>query len=815
MMRFLKQQVGQVLLGGLACLPLAVMAQEPVVGDYWAHDPSTMIKDGNRYYVYRTSDGIMGKWSMDKVNWYYAGQVFPSGPPAWTTAAVPGFSGFFWAPDIAYFNGKYHLYYSCSSWGSIDSAIGLVTTPSLISPAWADQGKVVQSDAISQAGPDTDTTSINCIDPGILVDTNGNVWMVYGSYSDGIMVTRIDPATGKRLNPASAGTKVASSTTTFFSNNTEASYLHQRGGYYYLFLNYGGCCSGIDSTYNIRVGRSASVTGPYLDRNGVAMLNGGGSLVLESTGRFIGPGHAGIMSEDGKDWFTYHYYDGANNGEATLGMACLHWTGDGWPVVTNDWSAFYTFEADAREHRGQYNGQMTGGATVMPEPNRASVLDLDGGASRVDLPISVANASTFAAWVKWNGGGDWQRIFDFGAGTGRYLFLTPRAFDTGAMRFAITTAGNGSNEQVIDAPMALPTNSWVHVAVTLEPGRGLLYLNGKPVGTNNNLTLRPWQVQARANYIGKSQWPDPLFDGRIDSFRVFARALNASEVRDLAWVHPALAHRYSFNQGAQDSIGTAHGTVFGTASVTNGALQLSGVSGAYVSLPGGLVSSSSAATFEFWATFGTNDSWVRVFEFGTTVGSGGSQFVFFSPRTSTDSHRFQMQTSAGSLQIDPPGPLDNQSVHVVCILDPTNHFAAVYTNGVLELSATAALPPLSSVASNLCYLGRSLFSSIGWLNGAIDEFRIYDGRLTSEEIAANFLAGPDALALPMTLEQSLTDANVKLQWPSYGAGFDVESTGPLPDGTWSPAAGSAVVSNGFYRLSQPVASGSRFHRLKR
>ena len=798
----------------LALAACSGRAQEPIRGDYWAHDPSTMIQDGSRYYTFRTSQGIMAKWSTDKVNWNYGGQVFPSGPPAWTTNAVPDFAGFFWAPDVAYFNGKYHLYYSCSSWGSIDSAIGLVTSPSLISPTWTDQGKVVQSDASWEAGPDTDTTSINCIDPSILVDTNGTIWMAYGSYSDGIMVTQIDPATGKRLNPASPGTKIASSSSSFFSNTTEGAHLHQRGGYYYLFLNYGGCCSGIDSTYNIRVGRSLNVLGPYLDRNGVNMLIGGGTMFMESTGRYIGPGHAGVFAENGTNWLTYHYYDALNNvpGEPTLGLAWLHWT-DGWPMVTNDWSAFYPLDVDARDHRGAFSGALVNGSTTTNDPARGGVLNLDGATNWATIPHAVANASTFMAWVKWNGGDDWQRVFDCGVDTSRYLFLTPRA-NNGSMRFAIR---NGGEEQQLDAPTALPTNSWCHVAVVLDGQSGTMFLNGVPVATNTSMTIRPWQTLARSNYLGDSQFAaDPLFNGQLDSFRVFGRALNASEIRGLAWAHPALAHRYSFNGSAADSIGVAHGTLFGNATLTNNALKLTGATGGYVSLPGGLASRCSAVTFEFWAAFGANANWARVFDFGTTSGNFGSQHVFFSPRTSFGTQRFEISTPAGTFTRDPTPALDGQTVHVVCILDPTNNYAAIFTNGVIEMEATASIPPLTGVSTSLGYLGRSLFSGDGWLNATVDEFRIYHGRLTSEEITANFVAGPDALALPMRLEQTLNgDGNLELQWPSYGADFALESVEQLSSGGWAPVGGTAVISNGAYRLTQPAAAAGRFFRLKR
>lgn len=804
--------------GLLCCLaalhiPAASHAQLPVLGNWGAHDPSTMIKDGNRYYVFTTGSGIPNKYTTDLRNWTAGALVFPSGPPDWVANAVPGYDpgNWSWAPDVAFFNGKYHLYYSVSQWATIDSVIGLASSPSLLAPVWSDQGKVVQSDASCCTQPETDTTSYNCIDPSILVDTNGTIWMVYGSYSDGILVTQIDPSTGKRLNPASIGTKIASSSLSFFSNTTEGAHLHQHGAYYWLFLNFGGCCSGIDSTYNIRVGRSVNPTGPYLDKNGLSMIGGGGTMLLESTGRFIGPGHAGIFVENGTNWFTYHYYDANNNGAATLGLTQLHWGEDGWPALTNDWSALYPFDTDAREHRAFYNGALKNNATSTNETDRGKVLSLDGATNYVTLPPQVANASTFMAWVKWNGGADWQRIFDFGSNTTKYLFLTPRAFGAG-MRFAIK---NGGVEQQINAPNALPTNSWVHVAVTLDGQRGVLYQNGSPIATNASLTIRPWQLLARSNYVGESQFTaDPLFDGRIDSFRVFGRTLSATEIRDLAWSHPALAHRYSFTSNAWDSIGMAHGTLQGNAVVTNGALKLTGANGGYLDLPGGLVSGSSVVSIEFWASFGVNGNWTRVFDFGNINGANGQNYFFFSPHTGTGTHR--LETSAGTLRtFDAGGTYDNRTLQVVCIVDPTSNFAAIYTNGVLESTLTATWPAFTSVSSSWSFIGRSLFNADAWLNATIDEFRIYDGRLTPKEIAANYQFGPDVLALPVSLEQSNNIGAINLSWPSWAVGFNPESATDVSSAAWSPVVSAPTLTDAHWSVSILTTNSAKFFRLNR
>jgi hypothetical protein len=812
----------------LAAGGVTVQAQFPLYGNFYLHDPGTMIKDGTNYFIHGDGQGILGIKSSDLRNWTATSAVFPGSPPAWTTNDIfaytnitstttnvtAAFAGYFWAPDIAWFNGRYNLYYACSQWGTRNSAIGVVTSPSLNSPVWTDQGKVVESHYPLTAN--ADTFRYNCIDPSILVDAGGSVWMAYGSYSDGIVVTQIDPATGKRLNPASLGTKVASSTSAYDSNSEEASCLYQRGGYYYLFVNFGGCCSGVNSTYNIRVGRSATATGPYLDRGGANMTNGGGTLVLESTARYIGPGHPAIMNDNGTNWFIYHYYDGKNNGAATVGLNRISWTDDGWPALTNDWSAFYPLNTNAHEHLGLYNGTLRNNTAVTNEPGRGSVLKFDGITNFVTLPLSVGNASTFAAWVKWNGGADWQRVFDFGASTTSCFFLTPRAYG-GTMRFAITTNGT---EQQIDAATALPTNTWCHVAVTLDGTKGLLYLNGNPVGTNNALITRPWQTLAHSNYLGKSQWPaDPLFSGEISSFRIFGRALSGSEIKDLVSAHPALAHRYSFNANAPtaawDSIGMAHGTLKGNAVVANGALKLTGATGGYADLPGGLVSGCRAVSVEFWATLGASGSWARVFDFGADSGASGQNYFFFSPNTGTGGQRLEMATNT-TVTFDVPGSLNGRSLHVVCVLDPATGFGGIYTNGILEAAVTNAWPALGSVSTAWSFLGRSLWSADAWLNGTIDEFRIYDGRLSANEIAADYAAGPDALYPAVTLTLTKAGGGYTFSWPSYPAGFTLQTSPVLGNGAvWNPVGGMPVISNGWCGLTVPASGTNVFFRLSR
>jgi arabinan endo-1,5-alpha-L-arabinosidase len=197
----------------------------------------------------------------------------------------------------------------------------LATTPTLDpgNPAfkWTDEGEVIRS---------TITNDFNTIDPAVVQD-GGKLWLSFGSFWSGIKLIQLDPKIGKRIAADSPIYSLA------HSESIEASYIYKHENFYYLFVNWGICCKGTNSTYNIRVGRSKEITGPYLDRGGLNLLNGGGSLFLESQKQFIGPGHAGIYSEGGTNWFSCHFYDGSRGGRSTLAILPLRWSTDGWPEI--------------------------------------------------------------------------------------------------------------------------------------------------------------------------------------------------------------------------------------------------------------------------------------------------------------------------------------------------------------------------------------------------------------------------------------------------------------------------------------------------
>lgn len=287
------------------------------------HDP-VMAKEGDTYYVFSTGSRLIIICSPDMVQWEFCGRVFGRNP-AWITEAVPGVNDL-WAPDISYFNGKWHLYYAGSTFGSNRSVIGLATNVTLDpdSPEyeWVDEGLVIASQL---------TSNWNAIDPNVAFDAEGQPWLAFGSYWSGLKMRKLDAATGKLATDDETLYPLAQRFEA--DGSIEAPFIIRRGQYYYLFASFDYCCRGAESTYNVRVGRATEITGPYVDRDGKAMLQGSGTRILAAYERWAGPGHNGIYEEDGTYWMVYHAYDKQQVGIPKLRIEALGWDAEGWPVV--------------------------------------------------------------------------------------------------------------------------------------------------------------------------------------------------------------------------------------------------------------------------------------------------------------------------------------------------------------------------------------------------------------------------------------------------------------------------------------------------
>jgi arabinan endo-1,5-alpha-L-arabinosidase len=291
-----------------------------VRGPAATHDPSMVRGRDGGYYVFSTHNGIEIRHSRDRVHWRFVGEVLPHGA-AWAGDYQAPPSKDAWAPDVSFHHGRYYLYYAISSFGSNHSAIGLATSPSARPGTWTDQGRVFASQ------PSDD---YNAIDPSLTVDGRGRWWLSFGSFWGGIKMLRLDPATGK---PLSASPRLYSLAQRPAPDAVEGAAIHRHGRYYYLFASYDFCCRGLDSTYKIKVGRSRSVTGPYLDEAGRPLMEDGGTTILATHGDEIGPGGESILRDGHRDLLVFHYYNRADAGTPRLGIDALGWR-HGWPVAT-------------------------------------------------------------------------------------------------------------------------------------------------------------------------------------------------------------------------------------------------------------------------------------------------------------------------------------------------------------------------------------------------------------------------------------------------------------------------------------------------
>lgn len=330
--------------GAVACLtqggPLAAEANAPTLNAELTgyltglHDP-VIVREGGTYHVFG-SGGWWGKpgpsWrtSADLHAWTDNGSPFDA-IPTWAQAAIPKATSM-WAPDIHLVDGQYRLYYSVSTGGSMRSVTGFATSPTLDrrSPAygWTDHGLVIES---HEGG------TYNVIDSNFVVDAAGDHWLAFGSYWSGLKIIALDKRTGKPKPGAQPQSIAYRPAPEGGDNPVEGAFVFQRGGWYYLFASYDYCCKKEASNYYVAVGRSRSVTGPYVGRDGKPMMEGYGTGVIVerpwASTNWRGPGHCGLMHDGSRDLIVYHAYDVAHGSRPTLRLAELTWTADEWPIA--------------------------------------------------------------------------------------------------------------------------------------------------------------------------------------------------------------------------------------------------------------------------------------------------------------------------------------------------------------------------------------------------------------------------------------------------------------------------------------------------
>lgn len=312
------------------------------------HDPVMAKGEDGRYYIFSTGMGIGVMSSDDLHNWRPEPSVFkfPEGIPQWASDSIRGFKGHIWAPDIQKVDGKWHLYYSISTFGKNRSAIGLATNKTLDpnSPdfKWEDQGMVIASHQHQD--------NWNAIDPNLAIDQKTKTpYLVFGSFWDGIQIVKLakdlktpigQPRTiarklGKKLSLAevddpAAWTIEGGDTIEAGENAIEAPFIIYKEGYYYLFVSTDYCCRGQNSTYKTVYGRSKNITGPYVDHNSKDMAFGGGMVIAEPDNNYFGIGHCSAYQFDGEWYFVSHAYSKAANGRAKLFLHPLDFSMGQW-----------------------------------------------------------------------------------------------------------------------------------------------------------------------------------------------------------------------------------------------------------------------------------------------------------------------------------------------------------------------------------------------------------------------------------------------------------------------------------------------------
>jgi len=315
----------------LLSLTLTLIAQ-----DVRVHDP-VMIKQNDVYYLFCTGSGISVFSSKDLKSWKAEKPVFDL-PPQWAVEAIPSFKGHIWAPDISFHNGKYYLYYSVPAFGKNTSCIGVATNETLNPQEkrfkWVDHGKVIQS------VPGRDLW--NAIDPNLAFDDQQQPWLVFGSFWGGMKLVKLDKSLVKVSEPQEWYTVSKRSRDFARADNdpgeaaVEAPFIFKKNNYYYLFVSFDFCCRGSESNYKVVIGRAEKIQGPYLDKAGKRMDEGGGTLLRGGDARWPGVGHNSVYTFDGVDYLVFHAYDAEDQGKPKLKIEILKWDESGWPLVEKD-----------------------------------------------------------------------------------------------------------------------------------------------------------------------------------------------------------------------------------------------------------------------------------------------------------------------------------------------------------------------------------------------------------------------------------------------------------------------------------------------
>ena len=447
-----------------AATALAMGASSAVAQSWYAkdnlqpgHDPSmTRFEDG--YALMSTNNNLQLWTSEDAYSWTNHKSTV-SGVPQWAYTYAPKTEGI-WAPDIFYMNGEYRVYYCVSEFGARNSAIGYQSTTSIMPGTsgygWKDHGHVFHT----KQGTD----SYNAIDADVVRDTEGNYWMAFGSFGLGIQLIKLDATTGYQANDDKTVYNIARRTSKASGGAEEGPSLIEHNGQYFLFTAWDKCCmQGNDieqTTYKTAYGRADKVTGPYMDRAGYNMASGGGTILLERYGRYVGPGGGEAFQDLNRVRFVHHYYDLNGDKYNHIHIRDVVFTEDNWAEMGQPFLGRYL---SAEVEHGVLTRAVSGDlaitrSTTASNGEYLAYVNTEG--SKIHLPMNIMQAGDYLLRYRYANGGD------------------------AAATHKVTI--NGKSQTVTLPPTGswgtFPENSIVMVPATLKRGGNFIDIEPSPNG---------------------------------------------------------------------------------------------------------------------------------------------------------------------------------------------------------------------------------------------------------------------------------------------------------------------------------------------
>ena len=393
-----------------SALSLCAFTAQAFAADWYAkdnlqpgHDPSiARFEDG--YALMSTNNKLYLWTSEDAYNWRGHSSTM-SRVPQWAYAYAPEAEDI-WAPDVFYMNGEYRVYYCVSEFGGRNSAIGYQSTTSIMPGSdgygWTDHGHVFHT----KQGTD----SYNAIDADVVKDTEGNYWMAFGSFGLGIQLIKLDAKTGLQASDDQNVYNIARRTSEASEGAEEGPSLIEHNGQYFLFTAWDKCClQGDDiekTTYKTAYGRADDVTGPYKDRAGYNMKNGGGTILMERYGRYVGPGGGEAFQDLNRIRFVHHYYDLKGNKYNHIHIRDVVFTDDNWVEMGQPFLGRYL---SAEVEHGALTRAVSGDLVISyseTASNGEYLAYVNTAGSKIHLPMNIMQAGNYLLRYRYANGGD-------------------------------------------------------------------------------------------------------------------------------------------------------------------------------------------------------------------------------------------------------------------------------------------------------------------------------------------------------------------------------------------------------------------------